>query len=187
MEKIGSGAEAIIYKDGLKVVKDRVSKSYRIPEIDSKLRTFRTKREAKILEKFGYNVTAKDFKLTMDYINGPKLKDVMSIQMADKVGSLVGYLHDKGIVHNDLTTSNMIVDSGKIKLIDFGLSAFSDKAEERAVDLHLLNRALESAHHEIHDECWTKILEGYKNSFKGADEVLTRLNVVSSRGRNKKK
>ena len=45
---IGHGAEAVIYREKDSVVKDRISKSYRHPEIDFKLRKFRTRREAKV-------------------------------------------------------------------------------------------------------------------------------------------
>ena len=51
MIPIAQGAEAIIYQDKKKVVKDRISKSYRHPELDKKIIKRRTKAEAKILEK----------------------------------------------------------------------------------------------------------------------------------------
>ena len=48
-EILQQGAEAIIYKIDNKVVKDRIKKSYRIPELDLKIRRRRTKAEAKLL------------------------------------------------------------------------------------------------------------------------------------------
>ncbi|NYZ78127.1 O-sialoglycoprotein endopeptidase, partial [Candidatus Micrarchaeota archaeon] len=48
---IGGGAEAIIYKQGARVVKHRPKKGYRHPQIDLEFRTSRTKREARILAK----------------------------------------------------------------------------------------------------------------------------------------
>ena len=50
-EEIGRGAEAIITKDGDTVIKDRIPKKYRLPQIDEKLRKSRTRREAKVLTK----------------------------------------------------------------------------------------------------------------------------------------
>jgi len=44
MKKIAQGAEAVLYVDGDTVIKDRTSKSYRISEIDTKLRKSRTRR-----------------------------------------------------------------------------------------------------------------------------------------------
>ncbi|MBT4805755.1 serine/threonine protein kinase, partial [Candidatus Woesearchaeota archaeon] len=51
MIKIAQGAEALIYKDNNKVIKERFSKKYRLPQIDESLRQFRTRREAKVLRK----------------------------------------------------------------------------------------------------------------------------------------
>ena len=48
---LGQGAEAILTKVGDKVIKERISKDYRISEIDTPLRKYRTRREAKVLEK----------------------------------------------------------------------------------------------------------------------------------------
>ena len=51
MKIIKQAAEAIIYKNNDRVIKERISKGYRIKYIDDKLRKFRTRREAKLLEK----------------------------------------------------------------------------------------------------------------------------------------
>jgi len=53
--------------------------------------------------------------------------------------------------------------------------------------LHLLDRALESKHHEIYEECLKAVLEGYKEAYSDAEKVLSRLEKVNLRGRNKKK
>ena len=57
-------------------------------------------------------------------------------------------LHDGGLVHGDLTTSNMILRDadGVLVLIDFGLAANATLAEDKAVDLYVLERAITSAH-----------------------------------------
>ena len=69
------------------------------------------------------------------------------------IGSTLAVLHDGGLVHGDLTTSNMILrqnenEGGKrdLLLIDFGLSFNSALAEDKAVDLYVLERALLSLH-----------------------------------------
>ena len=51
MKKISQGAEAIIYLNKEIVIKDRIEKKYRLPEIDRKITKSRTKKEAKLLEK----------------------------------------------------------------------------------------------------------------------------------------
>lgn len=77
-------------------------------------------------------------------------------------------LHDAGIVHGDLTTSNMMLRDATQQLvcmhslavvycmqsccpqvmIDFGLSYNSTIAEDKAVDLYVLERAFLSTHAE---------------------------------------
>ena len=90
------------------------------------------------------------------------------------------------IIHGDLTTSNMILEK-EIKFIDFGLSFFSTKDEDKAVDLHLFRQALESRHHTMWEKCFEAALKGYRLGNVDYSSVLTRLEKVESRGRNKLK
>uniref|UniRef100_A0A915P7D7 non-specific serine/threonine protein kinase n=1 Tax=Meloidogyne floridensis TaxID=298350 RepID=A0A915P7D7_9BILA len=58
-------------------------------------------------------------------------------------------MHSAGLIHGDLTTSNVLVkkkqdDNLNLIFIDLGLSQFSQKPE--AVDLYVLERAIKSAH-----------------------------------------
>lgn len=201
MKQIGSGAEAIIYLDG-DVIKDRIRKSYRIPEIDMPLRKTRTRREANILIKLNkisfpapkliYSDDRE--KLKMGFIEGNKLRDALNRENCRKLcfelGEKIGILHSSNIIHGDLTTSNMILnrkDSNKIYFIDFGLSFISHKIEDMAVDLHLLRQALESKHHEIWKECFDSAIDGYKEEMKDNNEVLKRFEIVEMRGRHKRK
>lgn len=56
-------------------------------------------------------------------------------------------MHDSGIIHGDLTTSNMMIRQNKsIVMIDFGLSFNSTLIEDKAVDLYVLERAFLSTH-----------------------------------------
>ena len=87
-------------------------------------------------------------------------------------------------MHGDLTTSN-IISAPKLHLIDFGLSFISHKPEDKAVDLHVLDRALESQHHENYQDLIANVIEGYK-SYEDSSIVLERLEKVKLRGRNKK-
>lgn len=65
----------------------------------------------------------------------------------EDIGVLILKVHEIGVIHGDLTTSNMLMTTeGKICLIDFGLSYFKDSAEDRAVDLYVLERAFKSTH-----------------------------------------
>ena len=196
-EQISKGAEAIIYLDK-NIIKDRIKKSYRIKEIDEKLRKFRTKREAKVLEKLkaiGFpcpKLIYSDSKqvLEMEHIKGPKLRDIIEkkdyIKLSGELGKKIAKMHNNHIIHGDLTTSNMILNK-ELYFIDFGLSFFSHKIEDKAVDLHLLKQALDSKHYRIFEKCFKEVLKSYKKECVNGEEVITRLEKVESRGRYKGK
>ncbi|KAM0680584.1 hypothetical protein GINT2_001272 [Glugoides intestinalis] len=192
MKIIAQGAEAIIYLDGDMIVKERLSKDYRIPEIDKKLIKSRTKREAKILQRLQDSdirvpnfIKVEENKLYMEKINGIPLKNVLASDNAEhlmiKAGEIVAKIHKIGIVHGDLTTMNFLVTGGdRLVLIDFGLSMFTSKDEDKAVDLYVFERALKCGHSEEYADSFYK---GY-SSF-GTVEVLKRLESVRLRGRKR--
>ena len=196
---IAQGAEANLYKDGAVLVKDRIPKRYRIAEIDNKLRGYRTRREAKVLatlQKTGFpapRLFQQDEKQTivMDFIKGPRVRDILEkvdyVKVSKEIGEKVAELHNMTIIHGDLTTSNMILHEKKVYFIDFGLSFFSHKAEDKAVDLHLLKEGLESKHYKVWQESFQAALEAYKKKAKDGAAVLERLAQVEKRGRYKRK
>ncbi len=202
MRLIARGAEAELYSDKSVIVKKRVKKDYRISEIDTSLRRFRTKREAKVLNKAkeaGINVPlvkkmdVDDGILEMEEIIGMKVRDKLNsknyLVLCKNIGGIIANLHNNDMIHGDLTTSNMIYEnkSKKIFLIDFGLSFFSLKVEDKAVDIHLFRQALESKHNKIWESAFKAFISGYKSKSKDYDEVLNRFEKVESRGRNKTK
>jgi len=193
------GAEAIITKKNNLVIKNRISKSYRLKELDEKIRKSRTKKEAKLLEKASKIINApnpktnKDkYKLTMPYISGKKLSQSLDklknkTEVCKQIGQQIAILHDNNIIHGDLTTSNMILDKkNKVYFIDFGLGFQSSRIEDKAVDLHLIKQALEAKHFENWETYFKHILEGYKTS-KNYSKVIIQLKKVESRGRYKDK
>lgn len=195
MIQIAQGAESKLYEDKDCIIKDRFEKKYRLKEIDQKLRKFRTKREAKILEKLSdfsspkLISTDKKQEIVMEKINGPLVKDILENdykKLSYEIGKLVAGLHNKNIIHGDLTTSNMIFNK-KIFLIDFGLSFFSHKIEDKAVDLKLLRQALESKHYKVYKEAYNEVLKAYKKYADDSENILKRLEKVEKRGRYKGK
>jgi len=133
-----------------------------------------------------HDMNDKAMQIRMEMINGNKIRDVLyqnPIALSEEMGSKIGMLHTEDIIHGDLTTSNMILDK-EIKFIDFGLSFFSSKEEDKAVDLHLFRQALESKHHENWEECFKAALKGYKQANPHAESILKRLEQVEKRGRN---
>jgi len=198
MKLIAQGAESKLYLEKNRIIKNRFRKKYRIKEIDDKLRKFRTKREAKVLEKLQaikfsspklINSDQKEI-LEIEYIKGKLLKDALENEnykkLSKEIGEKVAILHNNDIIHGDLTTSNMILNK-QIFFIDFGLSFFSKKIEDKAVDLHLLKEALESKHYKIWEDCYLNALKSYEKKAKFGKEVLKRVKVVESRGRYKRK
>jgi TP53 regulating kinase-like protein len=187
------------------IIKDRISKSYRLPELDKKIRKQRTKSETKLLTKASEIINSpkpfetKEFdKIKMPYIKGKKLSehlDEFSLKKQKEICKIIGQeiakLHDADIIHGDLTTSNMMCDSAslhtlrpKIFFIDFGLGYISRKFEDKAVDLHLLKQALEAKHFKHWKELFEEIEKGYKKS-KDSKIVFERLKAVEKRGRYK--
>ncbi|KAM3138355.1 TP53 regulating kinase [Paramecium bursaria] len=159
---ISQGAEAKIYIGqflGDKIIiKQRFPKSYRLKELDDRINRERVKNEAKIMaraRKLGINVPylieISDYQITMQYIDGVKLKDYINdggdITILNSVAQVLARLHDGGIIHGDLTTSNMMVQKEYLYLIDFGLSYIKvGSIEDFAVDLYVFEKAFLSTH-----------------------------------------
>lgn len=67
-------------------------------------------------------------------------------------------------------------------LIDFGLSYVSGLPEDKAVDLFVLERALESTH--TQERLMDRVIAGYKSS-KRSQAILAKLADVRLRGRKR--
>lgn len=121
----------------------------------------------------------------MQKVDGVSLKEVLlrigseedstnAKSLVQTLGALIAKLHDGGVVHGDLTTSNALVvekeqeagaeGDATVILIDFGLSYFSTLAEDRAVDLYVLERAFISAHAVQGEELFQDLLESYQRT-----------------------
>jgi len=196
------GAEAQIILENNLIIKKRVKKGYRIPEIDERLRKLRTRSEAKLLEKLQEKINVpkilkideKNKEIIMEFIEGKKLSENLDnfplekqLKIAEEIGKEVGKIHDLDIIHGDLTTSNMILvedKEAKIFFIDFGLGFHSKRIEDKAVDLHLLRQALESKHFGHWQKLFKAVIFGYKSRDK--EKILNQLEKVEKRGRYKK-
>ncbi len=198
---IARGAEALLVRKGATVMKQRIPKSYRLLQLDEKLRKQRTKRETRLLQKASalipvprvLAIDESQATLELEYIPGKKLATVLDSlpisharALCHTLGKCLAALHDAGIIHGDLTTSNMILGTDKkLYLIDFGLGFESKRIEDRAVDLHLIKEALEAKHCAKAHEYYAAVLKGYARS-KKAKETLARLATVEKRGRYKR-
>lgn len=194
MKLLQQGAEAKIFQNKSTILKTRVPKTYRHKSLDTKLRTRRTKSEAKILTRASQNkinvpkiLHQEKFDLTLEHLKGERLSQTLNnkplkeqISIIKKLGTQIKKLHEANIIHADLTTSNTILLNSKVYLIDFGLSYISTKTEDKAVDLHILNQALQAKHYKTSDKLFQAFLKTYKDQ-----EVIQRLKIVESRGRYK--
>ena len=201
LKLLKKGAEADIYltqwDESSAILKARKPKRYRNPTLDSKIRKQRTIKEAQTIsdiKSFGipspliYHVNLAKSEIVMQEIPGKPVHDLPEsqiIKLSRDIGRLVGTMHNHGVMHGDLTTSNFILYKKKIYVIDFGLSQRTIKPEDHAVDLRLIKEILNSAHAKIMQPSWKNFLSGYK-SVVGPAKFTKITNLVSdieSRGR----
>ena len=199
MKIIKRGAEAIIYLEKEQLVKERVKKGYRIKEIDEPLRKGRTRKEARLINEARrvgvetpqiLDIDEKNFKIIMEFLDGERLKELLNKttdnnrrNLMNELGREVGKLHSAGIVHGDLTTSNLIFKDNKIYFIDFGLGEFSSRLEDLATDLSVLKEALKSTHFKYLEMLWESFIKGYRETFSNHAKVLKVLEDIGMRGR----
>ncbi len=202
---VGKGAEADLFLGTWHhmrvLVKKRVPKLYRLQALDARIRSFRTAHEARLLQdakKCGvptptvYLVDLPNTTIVMEYISKERLKERVSTMGGDErsarfteLGENIGLLHQGGIIHGDLTTSNVLIKSNRLYLIDLGLGTYSEDVEDRGVDLHLLWRVLQSSHHRFAKIALAAVVEGYERSVgrSRAHSVEERMWRIDRRGR----
>ena len=80
------------------------------------------------------------------------------------LGKIVAKLHLNNIIHGDLTTSNFIITpENRLVVIDFGLSFYSERLEDKAADIGLFKEILNSVYIKIFLKHRLKIFYyGYK-------------------------
>ncbi|GAK62530.1 bud32 protein kinase [Moesziomyces antarcticus] len=144
------------------------------------------------------------------------LSEAEQLKLMRLIGRQLAVMHEADIIHGDLTTSNMMLrpaaasgsaesaaqvdlDKDEVVLIDFGLSSVSAFAEDKAVDLYVLERAFASTH-PASEGLYQTILDSYaeevtarssgKNRGKGGklgkwEETRRKLEEVRLRGRKR--
>ncbi len=202
---IAKGAEADILLDpdwnGRRaIVKRRGVKKYRHPEIDREVRRYRTLHEADIIRRAReagvptpliFQLDTEAATIVMEYVEGTKVRDaVPKLNLEENrslfrtIGEEAGRLHAAGIIHGDLTTSNMITAGSRVVFIDFGLGEVSGEIEKRGVDFNLMVRMLISTHYTVMEELLEAFKDGYRASMgDGSEEVFARADEVRRRGR----
>lgn len=196
------GAEATIsqvcFLGRAAVEKIRPPKTYRLPELDLHLRTSRTRSEARIMHesrKAGvrtpciYDLDLKRCAITMERVEGMVVKRYLDENPCEadsvcrSIGSTIARLHNAGICHGDLTTSNMIRESsGRICLIDMSMGKTRAELEDIGIDLRLLERAFSSAHVDL-PEAFGKLMEQYYSEVSDPRAIEKKLEDIKNRGR----
>jgi len=194
---IKKGAEADIflvdwYKDKA-ISKLRTSKKYRHKTLDNLIRGRRTIHEANMLHAakmagiktpYIYFLDSRRAEIIMEYINGKNVKDIISKEIGSQIGKYVSILHNNNIIHGDLTTSNFIIDRNDLYLIDFGLSFYSERIEDRATDIRVIKEILSSAHILIFEETYQNFLDGYSEyTNHDFNRILNIVKEIERRGR----
>ncbi|SGZ46966.1 CIC11C00000002201 [Sungouiella intermedia] len=179
------------------VVKFRPSKPYRHPKIDAMITKSRTIGEAKFMAKLARVSIPAPALVLLDAPNGIIWMESIGDELANgtisslknwlwhleksgedcisdhvqallqNTGLVIGKLHMNDMIHGDLTTSNIILQGGQAYLIDFGLSSYSTLAEDKAVDLYVMERAVDSTHSDFAEKYNGWLLDGYKQTLCG--------------------
>ena len=205
LELIYKGAEAYLYRSvflGMDVIiKYRIPKPYRDSLLDKRIRRDRTVLEARIIARVKelgvptptlLMVDLSRSIIVMEYIHGKRLKELISeenIELIEKyvreVGRSIGIMHKAGVVHGDLTTSNIIVREGTPYIIDFGLAQYSEELEDQGVDIHLFLRSLESTHPRFANKLFEAFIHGYEEivGYQRKKLVLDKVKEIRMRGR----
>jgi len=204
LQPLHRGAEADLFLSELPpwrvVVKRRVRKAYRHEQLDFSIRKERTIKEssairdAKIAGARLPSILGLDIErstIIMTFIDGLLARDIIDtmsdarrLSLLEELGRQVGFLHSGGIMHGDLTTSNIIVPvDEKPFMIDFGMARKSTDHEDHGSDLHLLQRSLIATHALDPTSSLRRIAKGYrevageemaKSSLRKAAEIARR-------------
>lgn len=205
---LSQGAEAIVHVvrfcDRECVAKRRFRKTYRLRALDERLTRSRLFAEARTIvraRKLGVlapalvHVDVKESCVYMERVRGTSLKEALRgdgrsreelARMGEEIGVAIARLHDGGIVHGDLTTSNFLVreEDQRIVVIDFGLSYPSNASEDKGVDLYVLERAIAAAH-PSQTVLFDDIIAAYKRTSQMWCATLNRFAEVRARGRKR--
>jgi TP53 regulating kinase-like protein len=200
------GAEASLFltewHERKVIIKVRIPKKYRPKELDEQIRSYRTVHEPQLMHEAKvagvstpliYMVNVPDSSIIMEYVEGQQMKQVLNSafkaernNLCVKIGECIARLHRHGLIHGDLTTSNMILNpQGKIFFVDFGLGEKNIELEAKGVDLHLMKRALQSTHYRHWDECFQNVQCGYTSvvGVELAEKVYEKIREIERRGR----
>jgi Kae1-associated kinase Bud32 len=176
------------------VFKRRRPKGYRIPEIEAAVARTRMRNEARLMRRARaagvavpavLSVDPPAQTLVLEYLGPNSLRSTFDglpgasrRAVARQAGRAAGRLHRAGIVHGDLTTSNMIERGGRLFLFDFSLGRIAGDPEDFAVDLKAFKDSFAATHLE-HARDFREVLRGYGDAMgargKGVVDQIARI------------
>jgi len=201
------GAEADVFRGEWcgkpAVYKLRKPLLYRLPDLDKLIRSQRTVHEAQMIHQSKlagvsaphlYYLSPPEALLVMEYLEGERLKTLLLgagltrervAALGDAFGRSIARLHAAGIMHGDLTTSNVIINDDVLSLIDFGLAIHTQRLEDQAVDLRLIKETLTGAHNAVSKPFMQSLLSGYASVLGSAraEAATKKLAEIERRGR----
>ncbi|WP_435067326.1 bifunctional N(6)-L-threonylcarbamoyladenine synthase/serine/threonine protein kinase [Haloplanus sp. C73] len=189
------GAEAVVTVEQVagatdRIVKRRLPKEYRHPDLDARLRRERTVAEARLTSEARRHgvptpvvrdIDVPAATLTFDSVGDCDLGAALTTETARTVGKHLATLHSAGIVHGDPTVRNVRVGD-RCYLIDFGLGYHSGHVEDHAMDCHVFGGSVRGT---VAAADADTLLDAFEAGYAavGDDAVLTRLREVEGRGR----
>jgi TP53 regulating kinase and related kinases len=196
MKLLFKGAESNIYLtkwyNKKAISKIRIPKIYRQRRLDEELRRRRTISESKMLTlakefdlrtPYIYFVDPFRAEIVMEFISGTRASKVLTSSICFNIGNFVSTLHLFNIIHGDVTPSNFIVNR-QITMIDMGLSFYSTRKEDKAMDIRLFKEILKSTYHHSYSEFFGDFLDGYKSvNSKELEKILQRIDEIETRKR----
>jgi N6-L-threonylcarbamoyladenine synthase/protein kinase Bud32 len=185
------GAEALVdlAADEDRAYKRRLSKAYRHPELDRRLRRRRTRTEARLTSearRLGvptpvvFDVDPPEGRLTFEFVGDVDLGEAITESRVEDVGRHLARCHEAGFVHGDPTPRNVRVSTDRTWLIDFGLGYYTDDVEDYAMDLHVFEGALAGTAADP-----AALIEAFEDAYLtvGGEDVLRQLRSIERRGR----
>jgi len=199
------------------LVKHRFPKRYRVEQLDTQLTKDRLRGEVRGLNRAKllgvrtptvYLADMDSAQIVLEYLDGAVTardyikrlveagdREEALAALSKQIGTTFAKLHKANIIHGDLTTSNLMVDkqetdSPELVVIDFGLGYAEGTAEDKGVDLYVLERAFLSTHPNT-ERLVALIVSAYKAEFgekkgkKTCDEILRKYEEIRMRGRKR--
>lgn len=152
ISQVGKGGMGAVYKAEHPTLK-RIVIIKKLTLTDSKDFVERFKREARIMMDFRHENIVQVFDhfkegnayhIVMEYVDGITLEELISSRrfLTEEAALLIfyevckalKYAHDRQVIHRDIKPANILLSStGIVKLVDFGVSAILDAAEDEGL------------------------------------------------------